>query len=158
MVCLVIRSPCLCSEAKKRFLRSMWDTLPSETYCHGNVVMLGDAAHASTPFQGQGAGQAIEDAFVLASLLGQVEKAEEAAFAFIAYDRIRRPRSQKVCKTSREMGEIVALRLPGIKDHMTEFKEEIEWRMDWMWHRDVDGERKEAEIILNKLKEGRVLD
>ena len=100
----------------------MWDTLPSETYYKGNVCMLGDAAHATTPFQGQGAGQALEDSFVLESLMSLVDKPEEVAFAFKAYDKIRRPRTQKIVKTSREMGEIVALRLPGIQDHVKEFK------------------------------------
>ncbi|RAL66883.1 hypothetical protein DID88_007665 [Monilinia fructigena] len=36
----------------------------------GRIVLLGDAAHASTPHQGAGAGQAIEDAFILSNLLG----------------------------------------------------------------------------------------
>ena len=115
--------------------------------------MLGDAAHASTPFQGQGAGQAIEDAYVLESLMALVEKPEEVAYAFKAYDKVRRPRSQQVCRTSREAGELVALRLPGVGDNLDEFKNNIEWRMDWMWHRDVGGERDEATIIFNKLKD-----
>ena len=90
--------------------------------------------------------------------MGLVEKPEEAAYAFTAYDIIRRPRSQQVCKTSREMGELVALRLPGIETDLSKFKENIEWRMDWMWHRDVDGERKEAEIIFKKLHNGQKLN
>ncbi|KAL4246567.1 FAD/NAD(P)-binding domain superfamily protein [Abortiporus biennis] len=42
-------------------------TLPFWT--RGRVVLLGDAAHSMTPHQGAGAGQAIEDAYVLSSLL-----------------------------------------------------------------------------------------
>ena len=94
---------------------------PAKTYFKGNVVVLGDGAHASTPFQGQGAGQAIEDAYVLSSLMALVEKPEEAAFAFKAYDKIRRPRSQQVCRTSREAGELVALRLRGVGDNLDLF-------------------------------------
>jgi len=30
---------------------SMWDHPPAPTYYTGNVAMMGDAAHASTPFQ-----------------------------------------------------------------------------------------------------------
>jgi hypothetical protein len=63
-----------------------------------------------------------------------------------------------VCKTSREMGELVALRLPGIDDNMDDLKRNIEWRMEWMWHRDVACERNEAQIIFNKLKEGQVVE
>lgn len=43
--------------------------LPS--YDRGRVALLGDAAHAMTPDLGQGGGMAIEDAVVLAHLLGQ---------------------------------------------------------------------------------------
>ena len=33
-------------------------------YVDGKVVLLGDAAHASTPHQGAGAGMAVEDAYL----------------------------------------------------------------------------------------------
>ncbi|HEY0700235.1 MAG TPA: FAD-dependent oxidoreductase, partial [Micromonospora sp.] len=38
---------------------------PLPGYVRGGVALLGDAAHAMTPYLGQGAGQAIEDAVVL---------------------------------------------------------------------------------------------
>ena len=136
---------------------SMWDHPSAPTYNLGNVVMLGDAAHASTPFQGQGAGQAIEDAFVLESLFSKVDTRAKIPLAFQAYDKIRRPRSQRVCKTSREAGELCALRLPNVLDDPEAFKENIDWRMDWMWHRDIAGERDEALIIYNKLVDGESL-
>ena len=110
------------------------------------------------PHLGVGASAGIEDAYVLESLMALVEKPEEAAYAFKAYDRIRRPRSQKVCKTSRETGEIVALRHPEVGTNFEKFKENLESRMDWMWHRDVEGESREAAIIFKKLKEGRSID
>lgn len=137
---------------------SMWDHPPASTYTRGNVVMMGDAAHASTPFQGQGAGQAIEDSLVLQGLLGLVHSKEKIPLAFKAYDKIRRPRSQKVCQTSREAGELVALRLPGVEDNATAFRENIEWRMDWIWHRDIAGERDEAIQIYKKLVDGGSID
>ena len=130
---------------------SMWDHLPASTYCHGRVAMIGDAAHASTPFQGQGAGQAIEDAFDLSTLFKEVQSPEQISLAFRAYDRIRRPRSQRVCRTSRENGELVALRLPGVKDDAESIKDNIDWRMDWIWHRDVKGEADEALNIFHNL-------
>ena len=42
---------------------------PLERWTDGRVALLGDAAHAMTPFTGQGACQAIEDAVVLAECL-----------------------------------------------------------------------------------------
>ena len=133
---------------------SMWDHPRAPTYCHGRIAMMGDAAHASTPFQGQGAGQAIEDAYVLVSVLEAVKDLEKLPLAFKAYDRIRRPRSQMVCKTSREAGELCALRLHGVEDDAEAFKENINWRMDWMWHRDIAGEKVEALGVLEKLSNG----
>ena len=100
-----------------------------------------------TCIQGQGAGQAIEDSYVLVNLFAKVDTPAKAAMAFRAYDKIRRPRSLRVITTSREQGEIVALRLPGIKDDPLALKENIEWRCDWMWHRDIPGEAEEAMIV-----------
>jgi 2-polyprenyl-6-methoxyphenol hydroxylase-like FAD-dependent oxidoreductase len=45
------------------------DPLPA--WSKGGVVLLGDAAHATTPGIGQGAAQAIEDAVVLARSLAE---------------------------------------------------------------------------------------
>nr|POE71855.1 6-methylsalicylic acid decarboxylase ata [Quercus suber] len=132
---------------------SMWDDPRAPTFFKGRVVMIGDAAHASTPFQGQGAGQAIEDAYVLSSLFASVDTVHKIAFACQAYDKIRRPRSQRVCETSREAGELCALRLPGVEDNAESFKENIDWRMDWMWHRDIAGERTEALGLFDSLLE-----
>lgn len=36
-----------------------------------NICLIGDAAHAMTPNMGQGAGQSIEDAYLLADLLSK---------------------------------------------------------------------------------------
>lgn len=137
---------------------SMWDHPFAPTYFRGNIVMTGDAAHATTPFQGQGAGQSIEDAYVLGSLFAHVDTKEKIPLVFKAYDKIRRPRSQKVCTTSREAGELCALRLPSVGDSAEAFKENIEWRMDWMWHRDIAGQYDQARLIFQKLVKGEAVD
>lgn len=100
----------------------------------------------------------MEDAYVLSYLLSRVEKPEELELIFKAYDRIRRPRTQRVVTSSREMGNIVFLSHPDVGDDAKKFKENVEWRMDWIWHRDVEGEAKEAEIVFNKLKRGQSLE
>ncbi|MEV5509657.1 FAD-dependent monooxygenase [Streptomyces orinoci] len=51
-------------EVLRNDIHELADPLPA--YHSGRVALLGDAAHAMTPFQGQGACQAIEDAVVLA--------------------------------------------------------------------------------------------
>lgn len=68
---------------------------------------MGDAAHATTPWQGSGAGLAIEDAMVLGTLFANIASPSEISAAFKAYDLIRRPRCQQVIDSSRETGRIL---------------------------------------------------
>src|SRR5262249_15758208 len=57
----------------------------------GRVVVLGDAAHASTPFWAQGGAMAVEDAVLLARLLGEGGPVEAALERWMArrFDRCR---------------------------------------------------------------------
>lgn len=53
----------------------------------GNITLLGDACHPTTPNNGQGACMAIEDAFVLATLLGEYwEETDGHVEAFYLYE------------------------------------------------------------------------
>ncbi|KAM7210407.1 hypothetical protein V8F06_014211 [Rhypophila decipiens] len=83
-------------------------TTPSYTSLHSSrtlpIVLAGDAAHASTPFQGAGTGQAFEDAMILGTLFANLTSATQIPAAFRAYDALRRPRCQRVIGSSREMG------------------------------------------------------
>ncbi|MGY0390393.1 FAD-dependent oxidoreductase [Nocardioides sp. WG-D5] len=93
--------------------------LPLKRFDHGRVVLLGDAAHATTPNLGQGACAAIEDAAVLAAQLAGHARVESA---LVAYDRIRRPATQRLIRASRlvgvlgqvENGPVVAARDTGL--------------------------------------------
>jgi 2-polyprenyl-6-methoxyphenol hydroxylase-like FAD-dependent oxidoreductase len=64
----------------------------------GRLVLVGDAAHATTPGVGQGAAQAIEDAVVLADRLAHNDGLHSA---LAEYEAIRRPRAELVLKMSR---------------------------------------------------------
>lgn len=57
----------------------------------GHVLLVGDAAHATTPHVGYGAGMAIEDAVVLGELSGQIDDVETLFQRFTArrYERCR---------------------------------------------------------------------
>jgi salicylate hydroxylase len=66
---------------------------PLAQWSRGPVVLLGDAAHAMLPHHGQGANQAIEDAFVLAQELGT---AGDVLAALHRYARRRRVRARQV--------------------------------------------------------------
>ncbi|KAJ6779323.1 hypothetical protein PWT90_02506 [Aphanocladium album] len=79
------------------------------TYANGNVCIMGDAAHATTPWQGSGAGMAIEDAATLGALLGDAKTPADVAIAFQAFDLVRRPRCQKIVESSNGTGRLMCL-------------------------------------------------
>ncbi|KAE8363621.1 hypothetical protein BDV27DRAFT_129719 [Aspergillus caelatus] len=116
------------------------------TYSRSKVAILGDAAHASTPHQGAGAGQAIEDAHVIAELLGdpRVTKPEDAVAAFKAYDEVRRPRSQRVVTSSKENAYLLCLCLDGVGDDEEKLKETWNQRLRWLWDLDIQEQAEEA--------------
>jgi 2-polyprenyl-6-methoxyphenol hydroxylase-like FAD-dependent oxidoreductase len=97
------------------------------------VVLAGDAAHAPLPHQGQGAGQAVEDAYTLAHLLADVGLANYR-HAFQTYERLRRQRTRRVQHYSRMAGKLIKLdggtaqrrneNLPGVPRR-------IEWIHDY---------------------------
>ena len=124
---------------------ALFDMSPAPTYCSGNVVLLGDAAHASTPHQGAGAGQAFEDAFILSVLLGdpKIQSTADISTAFKAYDSIRRPRSQKVVATSRAAGATYAMQGPA-KDNLEMIGEELLQRYKWIWDEDMNAQAERA--------------
>jgi 2-polyprenyl-6-methoxyphenol hydroxylase-like FAD-dependent oxidoreductase len=71
----------------------VYDRRPITDWSSARVTLLGDAAHPTTPVTGQGGGQAIIDASVLASELGKVDLADRDALraAFLAYETRRGP-------------------------------------------------------------------
>ena len=99
--------------------------------------MMGDAAHATTPFQGQGAAQAIEDALVLETLLGHCKTAKHIPSALAAYNQVRLPRTQQMVSTSRESGQLLGMKLPGVGSDTRKMKSKFETRMHWLWNRDL---------------------
>jgi 2-polyprenyl-6-methoxyphenol hydroxylase-like FAD-dependent oxidoreductase len=67
--------------------------------------LLGDAAHAMTPDLGQGAGQALEDAVVLAAKL---RGADDVEASLRAYERERIARTTPIVKRSRQLGQLAS--------------------------------------------------
>lgn len=81
----------------------LFDFPPIARWSAGNVVLLGDAAHAMTPNLGQGGAQAVEDAYALARQFAQTAS---IADALKNYERIRIPKVRSIVKTSRALGKI----------------------------------------------------
>jgi 2-polyprenyl-6-methoxyphenol hydroxylase-like FAD-dependent oxidoreductase len=82
---------------------------PLPGWSSGRVVLVGDAAHATTPGVGQGAAQAIEDAVVLADRL---TRGDDLATALAEFEAIRRPRANAVLRMSRRVDKAAQLATP----------------------------------------------
>ncbi len=87
----------------------IYDLVPLKNYASHNILLIGDAAHATTPNMGQGACQAIEDAVLLAD---ELHKTLEVPAAFRNFEQKRLKRTQKVIKQSRLIGRIAQLDSP----------------------------------------------
>ncbi len=75
------------------------DALP--VWSTGRVTLLGDAAHPTTPFLGQGAAMALEDGMVLARAIAAAGSVGEA---LARYEKARVVRANGVLVASRENG------------------------------------------------------
>ncbi|OJD21970.1 hypothetical protein ACJ73_06689 [Blastomyces percursus] len=60
----------LCNQPEQRAIYH-WEHPHARTYVSGPICIMGDAAHATTPFQGSGCGMSFEDALILYTLLGR---------------------------------------------------------------------------------------
>jgi len=80
---------------------------PLPRFHEGTVTLLGDAAHAMTPNLGQGACQAIEDAWVLAARAGSAE-------GLARYSAERVPRTTAVAAASRRVARLANLANPAV--------------------------------------------
>lgn len=123
---------------EKPDLWALFDYPPAKTYYKGRTCLSGDAAHASTPHQGAGAGMALEDAYVMSNLLGAVRRSSDIEDAFRAFDAVRRPRTQRLVTTSRECGELYELEAEGVGDDADRLRENLSRRFGWIWEKDSE--------------------
>ena len=72
---------------------NQYDMPSVPTWHRGPMIIVGDAAHATSPSSGQGASMAIEDAVVLARCLRDLHDVRQA---FAAYEQLRRQRVERV--------------------------------------------------------------
>lgn len=79
------------------------DIEPLKHLAYDNILLIGDAGHATTPNMGQGACQALEDVAVLLDELGLEKDVKEA---FSSFEKRRLPRTKYITDTSRRIGEI----------------------------------------------------
>jgi 2-polyprenyl-6-methoxyphenol hydroxylase-like FAD-dependent oxidoreductase len=85
------------------FWNDIIDLEPISQYAFKNIVLIGDAAHATTPNLGQGGCQAIEDAVVLAD---EIKAKGNIVAAFKAFESRRMKRTHYVVNTSWTVGKV----------------------------------------------------
>ncbi|KAF7790218.1 hypothetical protein EIP86_001170 [Pleurotus ostreatoroseus] len=123
-------------------------------------LSISRTAHAMMPYQGSGAGQAIEDAYVLATLLTHPHVLASLSAspnphtlprALAAYDAVRRPFAQGVAQRSRDAGVLYTLNAPGLgfpqgrdraqdKARLREVAERLRAKWAWAWETTVEGD------------------
>jgi len=84
-------------------LNDIIDLKPIDKWQAENVCLIGDAAHATTPNLGQGACQAIEDAYVLGKLLDEGLAIEST---FKQYEKLRRKKAHTIVNISWTVGKM----------------------------------------------------
>jgi 2-polyprenyl-6-methoxyphenol hydroxylase-like FAD-dependent oxidoreductase len=82
------------------------DIRPLQHFAFGNILLIGDAAHATTPNMGQGACQGIEDAIVLADELSKHKTVQQA---FLAHEKRRLARTRDITNTSWVLGRLAQM-------------------------------------------------
>ncbi|THX55264.1 monooxygenase [Aureobasidium pullulans] len=130
----------------------------TSTYHRGRVVLLGDAAHASLPFQAAGAAQGLEDALVLSNVLSKIadmHKDSVNPMTYIetgleAYDLVRRPRAQKQLEQSAEVGKMIFFQHEEAGSDMSKILPRLqEERFDWLWFHDIEDDVNKALARMN---------
>jgi FAD-dependent urate hydroxylase len=118
-----------------------WNTydFPTVPVWHRDrMIIIGDAAHATSPASGQGASMALEDAVTLAKCLRDLP---DVPAAFAAYENLRRERVERVVAQGKRngdgkaMGRIGRLLLPLIFKLVARSASKNGWlydhRIDW---------------------------
>jgi 2-polyprenyl-6-methoxyphenol hydroxylase-like FAD-dependent oxidoreductase len=79
------------------------EEMPVHPWSKGRVLLIGDAAHATTPNMGQGAAMVLEDAVVLCEMLSGADAWDDVIPAFIER---REPRVRFIVDQSRRIGRV----------------------------------------------------
>jgi salicylate hydroxylase len=122
------------------------------------VCLLGDSAHTATPHFGAGAGQALEDAYILSNLLGHCTSIADIPYAFQAYDIVRIPRTHRVIKDSFEQGKVMGFHGTETGDDVEKIAHKLNNAQRWIWDIDLPKELEKAMVIFDEKKAGNGLD
>ena len=133
---------------------------PAPTFSIGRVCIAGDAAHASSPHHGAGAGFGVEDALALGTVMeevnatvqtGKANKNAAMTAAFQAYDAVRRERTQWLVRSSRQACDIYHWANPDCGSDPEKCLKELEWRAHKIWYYDIDDMMRDARSAYRRL-------
>jgi salicylate hydroxylase len=120
---------------------ALHDLAPLERWHSDRVVLMGDAAHAMVPHQGQGANQTIEDARVLADCLAD---AGDLGSALRRYAERRRKRTARVQRWSRRAADLMHLPDGPEIARRDRLFGELYSELDWIHSYDAHAEHRSA--------------
>jgi 2-polyprenyl-6-methoxyphenol hydroxylase-like FAD-dependent oxidoreductase len=126
--------PRLLEAAENIVVTATLDVATLPTWRRKRTLLIGDAAHATSPHAGQGASLALEDAMRLGRLLQQ---GQELGATFEAFERERRPRAERVVALARRNGNSkreFSATGAWIRDRMLKLALPVSAKgMDWMY-------------------------
>lgn len=125
---------------------------PLSSYYKGRICLVGDAAHATSPHHGAGAGLCIEDAAVLADLLADpaVKTPGHVEVVFAVFDAQRRQRTQWLVRSSRRAGNLYEWLARDIGRDFVMMERELKERLDHIWGFDLEDSLREATKDLHR--------
>ena len=126
--------PAIIDAAENIVVTDTLDVATLPTWSRKRTLLIGDAAHATSPHAGQGASLALEDAIRLGRLM---RDGQELGFVFQNFEHERRPRAEKIVAVARRNGnrkrEFSATGA-WIRDRMIELLLPVSAKgMDWMY-------------------------
>ena len=127
--------------------RQKWPLLesyPLPRYNKGLICLLGDAAHATTPHQGAGAGMGFEDACLMAHLLRARPRLNKHSLS--VFSEMRLERTQRIITTSREAGTLFMLNDALTGNNFRMLSENLMTRHHWIWNNQMHRVLQEADL------------
>jgi 2-polyprenyl-6-methoxyphenol hydroxylase-like FAD-dependent oxidoreductase len=129
--------PQLLEAAENIVVTATLDVATLPTWSRKRTLLVGDAAHATSPHAGQGASLALEDAMRLGRLM---QNGQELGVTFEAFENERRPRAERVVALARRNGNSkreFSATGAWIRDHMLKLLLPVTAKgMDWMYEYD----------------------
>ena len=111
---------------------------PCPYFNKGRICLLGDAAHATAPHHGAGAGMCVEDAATMARLLAVCKTAADYEVAFSVFNDHRKERGQWLVQSSRRTGNIYDMMDPDCGRDYDKILKELTWRTNTIWNIDTE--------------------